>query len=116
MEKAPMVSGPLGSFLKSLLAPGATSIHRPRLEAAFFQPSLDLVFREAEVRGRSGVPQTKRPRRHLRKLRIRFVPTCWQNKASSLLMEIRHRQGRGSEHAHTIVLALPDFPFRRQFP
>ncbi len=45
-----MVSGPLGSFLKSLLAPGAISIHRPRLEAAFFQPSLDLVFGEAETR------------------------------------------------------------------
>jgi hypothetical protein len=37
------------------LALGALSIHRPRLEAALFQPALDLVFREAEVRLNSQV-------------------------------------------------------------
>src|SRR5229473_2781946 len=31
------------------LALGALAIHRPRLEAAFFQPALDLVFGEADV-------------------------------------------------------------------
>jgi len=36
-EKAPIgVSGLFGSFLKSLLALGAISIHRSGLEAAFF--------------------------------------------------------------------------------
>ena len=33
-----------------LLALGALAIHRPGLEAAFFQPLHDPVFREAEVR------------------------------------------------------------------
>jgi len=32
------------------LAPGAVSMHRPRLKAALFQPALDLVFRESNVR------------------------------------------------------------------
>src|SRR6266704_2851340 len=33
-----------------LLAPGAISVHRSGLETAFFQPALDLVFGEADVR------------------------------------------------------------------
>ena len=37
-----------GSF-RSLLALGALAIHRPGLEAAFFQPALDLVFGEADI-------------------------------------------------------------------
>src|SRR5213593_3743684 len=32
------------------LALGALAIHRPGLEAAFFQPALDLVFGEADIR------------------------------------------------------------------
>jgi hypothetical protein len=37
-----------------------------------------------------------------------------QNKAS-WLVEIRHGQGRGSEHAHSIVFALPEFALWRHF-
>jgi hypothetical protein len=33
-----------------LLALGALTIHRSGLEAAFFQPALHLVFREADIR------------------------------------------------------------------
>src|SRR6266852_467379 len=53
------------------------------------------------------LPRKEKPQRH-----GCSVP---QNKASTLL-EIRQGQGRRSEDAHPIVLALPDFPFRRQFP
>jgi hypothetical protein len=38
------------NFTKVLLALGALAIHRPGLETALFQPTLDLVFREADVR------------------------------------------------------------------
>jgi hypothetical protein len=34
---------------ESLLALGALTIHRSGLKAAFFQPALDLVFREPDI-------------------------------------------------------------------
>ena len=34
---------------KSLLAPGAISIHRPGLEAALLEPLQDLAFRESNI-------------------------------------------------------------------